>query len=41
MVSRIGGLLLVAVGVLEVTGAWSAAVIWLQSHWLTDYHLPL
>jgi cytochrome c-type biogenesis protein len=41
MVSRVGGLLLVAVGVLEVTGAWSAAVIWLQTNWLTDYHLPL
>ena len=33
MVSRIGGLLLVVVGLLEVSGAWTSAVSWLQSNW--------
>jgi cytochrome c-type biogenesis protein len=41
MVSRIGGLLLVAVGLLEVTGAWTAALDWLHTHWLAGYDLPI
>ncbi|HSR85529.1 MAG TPA: cytochrome c biogenesis protein CcdA [Streptosporangiaceae bacterium] len=41
LVTRIGGLLLVAVGVLEVTGAWSAAITWLQVHWLSGYTAPI
>jgi cytochrome c-type biogenesis protein len=41
MVSRIGGLLLVAVGVLEVTGAWTSSVNWLHTHWFSGYNLPL
>jgi cytochrome c-type biogenesis protein len=41
MVSRIGGLLLVAVGLLEVTGAWTSAVSWLQSNWFGGYTTPL
>lgn len=32
MIGRIGGLLLVAIGILEVTGAWHTFVIWLQVH---------
>jgi cytochrome c-type biogenesis protein len=39
-VTRIGGAMLVCVGILEVTGAWFTFVLWLQSHW-TDYQLPL
>jgi len=31
-IGRIGGLLLVVIGVLEVTGAWHSFVIWLQVH---------
>jgi cytochrome c-type biogenesis protein len=31
-IGQIGGLLLVAIGVLEVTGAWHNFVIWLQVH---------
>jgi cytochrome c-type biogenesis protein len=34
LISRVGGVFLIAVGVLEVTGVWSAALSWLQSHWL-------
>jgi cytochrome c-type biogenesis protein len=41
LVTQIGGVLLIAVGLLEVTGAWSAAVTWLQVHWLPAYNTPL
>jgi len=40
LITRIGGLLLIAVGVLEVTGAWSSAMIWLKAHWLSSYNAP-
>ncbi len=39
-VNRIGGAMLVCVGILEVSGAWFSFILWLQSHW-TDYQLPL
>jgi cytochrome c-type biogenesis protein len=41
MVTRVGGVLLVAVGLLEVTGGWTAAVTWLHTHWFSSYQLPL
>ncbi len=41
MVSRIGGALLVVVGLLEVTGAWTAAIDWLKQHWFSSYQTPL
>ncbi len=41
LITRIGGLMLIAVGVLEVTGAWASAVVWLQVHWLNGYRSPL
>jgi cytochrome c-type biogenesis protein len=41
MVSRIGGVLLVVVGLLEVTGAWTAAIVWLKQHWFSTYTPPL
>ena len=41
MVSRIGGVLLVAVGLLEVTGAWTSAITWLHTHWFSSYNMPL
>jgi len=40
LITRIGGLLLIAVGVLEVTGAWATAMTWLKVHWLTGYNAP-
>ena len=40
LITRIGGVLLIAVGLLEVTGAWSAAITWLQVHWLSSYTAP-
>ena len=41
LITRIGGGLLVAVGVLEVTGAWAAALLWLKIHWIGNYQAPL
>ena len=39
--SMAGGAMLVVVGILEVTGAWSSAVLWLQTHWIHGYNSPL
>lgn len=41
LIARIGGGLLVLVGILEVSGAWNAALLWLQEHWLGNYSSPL
>jgi cytochrome c-type biogenesis protein len=41
LVSRIGGAMLVIVGLLEVTGAWMAAIDWLKQHWFSSYQTPL
>jgi cytochrome c-type biogenesis protein len=41
LITTIGGLMLVAVGVLEVTGAWGSAMIWLKIHWIGSYQSPL
>jgi cytochrome c-type biogenesis protein len=40
-VTRIGGVLLVAVGLLEATGAWATAITWLDAHWFSGYQPPL
>jgi cytochrome c-type biogenesis protein len=40
-ITQVGGAMLVAVGVLEVTGAWSTALNWLQLHWVSNYSSPL
>ena len=41
LIARIGGGLLVLVGLLEVSGAWTAAIDWLKTHWLASYQSPL
>jgi cytochrome c-type biogenesis protein len=41
LVPRAGGAMLVIVGVLQVTGAWTAAMTWLRIHWVSGYELPL
>ncbi len=41
LVTRAGGALLVIVGVLQVSGAWGAAMIWLKVHWVSGYQPPL
>jgi cytochrome c-type biogenesis protein len=40
-IARVGGLMLVIVGILEVTGAWTSALLWLQIHWLSSYNMPI
>ncbi len=41
LIARIGGGLLVLVGLLEVTGAWASAITWLKLHWVGSYQSPL
>jgi cytochrome c-type biogenesis protein len=41
LVTRIGGAMLVCVGLLEVTGAWSVFMDWLQVHWVSSYQPPI
>jgi len=41
LVSRIGGLMLMTVGLLEATGAWTSAIVWLHSHWFSGFSTPL
>jgi cytochrome c-type biogenesis protein len=41
LVTQIGGAMLVCVGLLEVTGAWSTFMAWLQVHWVSNYQPPL
>ncbi len=41
LITQIGGLMLITVGVLEVTGAWASAIIWLKVHWLSGYTPPI
>jgi cytochrome c-type biogenesis protein len=40
-VTQVGGAMLILVGVLEVTGAWGAAVLWMKIHWTSSYTSPL
>jgi cytochrome c-type biogenesis protein len=37
LVTRIGGLVLVALGLVEVTGAWTAVIAWMHTHWFETY----
>jgi cytochrome c-type biogenesis protein len=41
LVTRIGGAMLICVGLLEVTGAWSTFMAWLQTHWVSTYQPPI
>ncbi len=41
LITGIGGAMLVIVGVLEVTGAWEAAITWMKFHWIQGYQSPL
>jgi cytochrome c-type biogenesis protein len=41
LITRIGGAMLVCVGLLEVTGAWSTFMSWLQVHWFSGYQSPI
>lgn len=41
LVTRIGGVLLMAVGLLEATGAWTSVIAWLHGHWFSGFQTPL
>ena len=41
LIATLGGAMLVTVGVLEVSGVWSSALAWLQTHWVGGYQSPL
>ena len=41
LVTKIGGAMLICVGLLEVTGAWSTFMAWLQVHWVSSYQPPI
>lgn len=41
LVTRADGAMLVFVGVLQVSGAWTLAMTWLRIHWVGGYELPL
>jgi cytochrome c-type biogenesis protein len=41
LITAIGGVMLVAVGLLEVTGTWGTAMTWLKIHWIGSYQSPL
>jgi cytochrome c-type biogenesis protein len=38
---RVGGLLLISIGVLEVTGTWATCVQWLQDHVFSSFTSPI
>jgi cytochrome c-type biogenesis protein len=40
-VMRVGGALLVIVGVLQVSGAWADVMIWMKVHWVVSYNSPI
>lgn len=40
-ISQIGGAMLIVVGILELTGAWTDALNWLRDHWVNSYQSPL
>jgi cytochrome c-type biogenesis protein len=41
LITGVGGAMLVAVGVLELTGTWTTALQWIQTHWVNGYQLPI
>jgi cytochrome c-type biogenesis protein len=41
LITRLGGAMLVAVGVLELTGTWTSALLWIQTHWVAGYQSPV
>ena len=41
LITRLGGAMLVAVGVLELTGGWTSALNWIQMHWVAGYQSPI
>jgi cytochrome c-type biogenesis protein len=40
-VMRVGGALLVVVGILQVSGAWTTVMVWMKLHWVGSYNSPI
>jgi cytochrome c-type biogenesis protein len=40
-VMRVGGALLIVVGILQVSGAWNMVMVWLKLHWAGGYSSPI
>lgn len=38
---RVGGVVLVLIGLAMATGVWSALVSWIQSEFVTDWVMPI
>jgi cytochrome c-type biogenesis protein len=41
LISWISGGMLVALGLLELSGTWTTAITWLRVHWFSNYNLPI
>ena len=41
LIMQIGGGLLVVVGILQVSGAWTVVMNWLRVHWISSYSSPI
>jgi cytochrome c-type biogenesis protein len=41
LIMRVGGALLVVVGILQVSGAWTVVMNWLRLHWISSYSSPI
>jgi cytochrome c-type biogenesis protein len=41
LIMQIGGALLVVVGILQVSGAWTVVMNWLRIHWISSYSSPI
>ena len=40
-IMRIGGGLLILVGILQVSGAWADVMTWMRLHWVSSYNSPI
>lgn len=41
LIARVGGILLIALGLVEATGTWTLVVAWLHTHWFQTYSAQL
>jgi len=41
LVTQIGGVMLIALGLVEATGTWAVAITWMHTHWYQGYSLEL
>jgi cytochrome c-type biogenesis protein len=41
LITRIGGGMLIILGLLEITGTWPVVITWLRIHWYSGYTSPL